>query len=493
MTMLKNFNYTLLLGIAGLSLLSSCNKFLDHSPDMRTELNSAEKVGELLATAYPQANYIPFTESISDNVADKGSGNVELANSSPYFFKDDHSSDTDSPVNYWNAAYKAISAANHALEVIEKHENEADYRAFKGEALVARAYAHFMLVTLFSQPYSPQTAGTAPGIPYVTTTEKIVLGHYQRKTTGYVYDRIEDDLKKGLPLIDDAKYKVPKYHFTRAAANAFASRFYLFKKDYANAIKHANAVFSSSSIKPYLRPVNSTEYMSYQYNELQAQYTRAENPANILLIEAPTAWGRSYASYRYGFNSELMSKLTNSPNVTGGSWAYNIYGNETVLNIPKFREHFVRLTLNAESGIPYNMIPVLSAEEVLFNRAEANAMLGNYEETIRDLNDFISSKFIVSFSLPFYDAPTLEINMDKLLDFYKSPDREQVLINCILDFKRVNFLFEGQRWFDIIRHGLPVVHKKSNGEVLVLSPRDPQRVFQLPEEAQTSGIELNPR
>jgi hypothetical protein len=227
---MNKFKYSIILGVAGVYLLSGCNKFLDQSPDMRTDLNSPEKIAELLATAYPQASYIPFTESISDNVADKGAGNVELSNSAPYFFIDDKSPDNDAPIGYWNASYKAISAANHALEIIDKQKNDDRYKAYKGEALVARAYAHFMLVSLFSKPYSPQTSNSDPGIPYVTATEKVVLGQYQRKTVAFVYEMIEKDLKEGLPLIDDAAYKIPKYHFTRSASNAFAARFYLFKK-----------------------------------------------------------------------------------------------------------------------------------------------------------------------------------------------------------------------------------------------------------------------
>ena len=35
-------------------------------------LEYTEKVSQLLGTAYPQANYMAFCESISDNVADKG-------------------------------------------------------------------------------------------------------------------------------------------------------------------------------------------------------------------------------------------------------------------------------------------------------------------------------------------------------------------------------------------------------------------------------------
>jgi starch-binding outer membrane protein, SusD/RagB family len=492
MNTFKQYNIQLLCGLLFITLVG-CNKYLDVSPDMRAELNTPEKVGELLATAYPQANYIPFTESMSDNVADKGAGSVDMVNSAPFQFKDITDIMQDSPVYYWNASYKSIAAANHALEAIAKAGDAKAYSRYKGEALIARAYAHFMLVILFSQPYEEHSAATLPGIPYVTEVEKVVIKKYERKTVAYVYQQIEKDITEGLPLIDDGAYISPKYHFTTAAAHAFASRFYLFKKDYQKTLAHANAVFTSGSIRSNLRQVNSTAYRSYQYNELQAQYTKSDNSANILLVEVPTAWGRSFASYRYGFSTAVLNELIQSQNITQGSWAYNIYGNELVYNIPKFREHFVRQTLNAETGIPYNMVPLFSAEEVLFNRAEANAMLGNEEAAINDLNDFSSTRIIYTDMIPIYVPEIHDIDRDKLVAFYKTADIQQALVRCILDFKRVNFLFEGQRWFDIIRHKLPVEHVTSTNKKMVLGPNDPMRVFQIPEEAQSSGIQLNPR
>lgn len=488
----KQYNIRLLCSLLLVSL-AGCNKYLDVSPDMRAELNTPEKVGELLATAYPQANFIPFTESMSDNVGDKGAGSVELVNSAPFQFKDITDIMQDSPVYYWNASYKSIAAANHALEAIAMAGDTKAYSHYKGEALVARAYAHFMLAVLFSQPYEEHSAAALPGIPYVTEVEKVVIKKYERKTVAHVYQQIEKDITEGLPLLDDGVFISPKYHFTTTAAHAFASRFYLFKKDYQKALTHANAVFTSGSIRSNLRQVNSTAYRSYQYSELQAQYTKADNPANILLVEVPTAWGRSFASYRYGFSTAVLNELIQSQNITQGFWAYNIYGSELVYNIPKFREHFVRQTLNAETGIPYNMVPLFSAEEVLFNRAEANAMLGNEEAAINDLNDFSSTKIIYTDQIPIYVPEIHDIDRTKLLNFYKTADIQQALVRCILDFKRVNFLFEGQRWFDIIRHKLPVEHVTSTNKKMVLGPNDPMRVFQIPEEAQSSGIQLNPR
>src|SRR3954469_22576656 len=249
--LLSYTTFILLLGV------TSCKKFLEQPPDNRAVLNSPEKVSQLLATAYPQANYMAFCESISDNVADKGAGGQDRTNIDPFFFQDVDNKDQDSPEFYWDGCYTAIAAANQALETIRNAADSNLYKAQKGEALVCRAYAHFMLVTLFSKPYNGRSGSTSTtdlGIPYVTTPEKIVFQKYDRKTVAYDYQMIEQDLLQGLSLIDETKYTIKSYHFNKAAANAFAARFYLFKQDYAKVITYANAVFSSGNPTSLLRP-----------------------------------------------------------------------------------------------------------------------------------------------------------------------------------------------------------------------------------------------
>lgn len=56
---------------AGL-LSTACNDFLDEVPDNRTVIDTPEAVSELLVSAYPDANCVFFTESMSDNVTDRG-------------------------------------------------------------------------------------------------------------------------------------------------------------------------------------------------------------------------------------------------------------------------------------------------------------------------------------------------------------------------------------------------------------------------------------
>ncbi len=462
---------------------TGCKKFLDTLPDNRTSLNTPGKVAEMLVSAYPKASYIAFCEAMSDNADDKGIAESETYNSVPYVWGDVPEKDQDAPDYYWNGAYEAIAAANQALDAINSATNQKAYTAQRGEALVARAYAHFMLVTLFSKAYDPATAASDPGVPYVTTPEKVVLQSYERKTVSYVYEMIEKDLTEGYPLLNDASYKVPAYHFTQKAAHAFASRFYLFKQDYAKVIEHASLVFPGNNFRDNMRDWRVT-YDQLTYAELRAIYTKASENANLLLAEATTWWGRNYPGYRYGLTVDLMSKVLGA-NVTGGAWAYGIYGDDEHLNIPKFNEYFVREGLNANSGLGYNMIPLFTTEEVLLNRAEAYVRSNNNTAALEDINVFASAR-IVEFD------NSNKVTEAKAKNFYNTPDAKAALINTILNFKRAEFMHEGLRWFDIVRLKLPVVHKK-NDEKLTLSPTDPRRLLQLPQEVKLAGLDLNPR
>ncbi len=264
-----------------------------------------------------------FNEAMSDNAGDKGAGDVDPTNRDPYYFENVQSPDQDSPDNYWNSCYTAIAAANQALEACNNASQPEDYRAQKGEALLSRAYAHFMLVTLYSKPFNDGAASN-PGVPYVTEPETVVTKQYERKTVSYVYEMIEKDILEGLPLIDDASYTVPRYHFNRAAANAFAARFYLYKKDYAKAIQYAN--LAVPDFLPNLRAWN-TVYLAFGINNLPAEYQRTTEPANLLLVTCPSIYNYnlSYATYRYALTPTIKEEIMEtSIAVTGGAWALDL-------------------------------------------------------------------------------------------------------------------------------------------------------------------------
>lgn len=488
---------------AGLALtITGCKKFLEKEPNNRAKLDSPEKVSQLLGTAYPRGNYQLLAELASDNAADlvtasSGVPDWERLASDVYFYRDFRGSgeNEDNQDGYWFSCYKAIGAANQALEAIEQAPNKDAYRAQKGEALVARAYAHFMLVNFFSKFYDPATAATDAGVPYVVRPETVSVDQYDRGTVKEVYEKVEKDLLEGIPLIDENSYRIPKYHFTKTAAYAFASRYYLYKKDYQKVIQYANLSIAETAIKNSLRPWN-TYYSTLDLNgnlTLGKVYSGATEKSNLLLVETQSWWLYIMGTARYGPNQQTVRSATGNEPLTGKPWAFSaaqyITGH---LFIPKIELHFVETSIGSGIGNGWQMIPLFTAEEVLFNLAEAYAYTGQAAKGITLLNDYISTR------VQSYSSATDLLTADKILNATGASNIQDGLVILLLYYRRVEFLHEGLRWFDILRYKIPVVHSQIDGTGTVvgtvsLAPDDPRRVFQVPPTVAESGITPNPR
>ncbi len=490
---MKNIIKAGVLMCTGMVLLTACNKYLEVDPDNRTTLDTPDKVAQMLTSAYPDQDYICFSESMSDNAGDRGhsgnqySGDLRV-NINAYKFNDYASTDPGSPDVYWQGCYKAIAAANQALDAINKATNQTAYIPYKAEALLARAYAHFMLVTFFSKAYDVATAATDPGIPYMLAPEKTINAKYERKTVKYVYEMIEKDLTEGLPLINNSAYKVPSFHFNKAAANAFAARFYLFKKDYAKVLNYSSQVFPGNNFGDYLRPLNTTFNIATRA-EREAAFTSPDTKANLLLATANSVWGRAWIGYQYGLNAAISGKIFFSGNIARGSLAYNVFyfgSNNNDQGNEKWKENFVYTS--ADVGNPYIYVPLFTAEEVLFNHAEASARTGDFSTAMADLNTYYSTRVIN------YDPALNGVTLDKVTAYYnKAADPLGATVQAILDVRRSEFMQEGMRWMDILRNKLPLTHIDDKGAIINISADDPRKVLQIPQEAQANGLAPNPR
>ncbi len=476
--------------IAAVALLAgtSCKKYLEQAPDQRAALNSPEKVSELLVTAYPSGSYFTFAEAMSDNAMDVSTTGIQdPKNADAYFWKDVTSTAQDGPTWYWNACYSAIAAANQALDVCNKASNPKDYLGQKGEALVARAYSHFMLVCLYSKAYDPATATSDVGIPYVTEPEKVVVKQYDRKTVAYVYEMIEKDLKEGIPLLND-KYTVPAYHFTRRAAHAFAARFYLWKRDYDKVIEEANLAFPSNDFAANFRPWLNYQSGTVTTTDLQNFYTNATNPGNLLLGEAVSSYGVYYYRYQYAMSQNRCIQII-SP--FGNQWnALKVYStSSTFYFVMKYLAYFKRSSINANTGVYYTMCPLLTTEETLLNRAEASINKEMYTNALDDINALIRAR------ITNYNTTTHLITDARIMTYYaaRTTDKKEAYRMALLDVKRAEFVNEGMRWMDILRLKMPVTHTNSKGDVFELAADDKRKLLQLPEEVTLSGVPLNPR
>ncbi len=502
--------------------LSACNKFLDTTPDNRTEIDNVEKLSQLVASSYPKACYAAMLQSRVDFVSDKGTGQENNSNSQAFFWRDVTDVSQDTPEYFWNKCYFSIASVNHALAAAEEMGITDEMKPYIGEAKVIRSFSHFLLLSLYSRFLEDD----APGVPYITEPENVVVQNYERGKVADVWVNAEKDLTEGLAMLGaDAVYSVPQYHFTVAAANAYASRFYLYKGNWTKVIEHASKVISKPVVNEATGNVDATDaanvfaasnfqpwsdyYASVpSSNDIKNYYTKAENPSNLLLTEMSSRLSRYANTWRYGCSADDRTASYSAKNPTGGSWNYRIYSSSsTHYYVPKYREHFVKANINATTGTIYTIFPYFRVEEALLNRAEAYAMSDDFKSAIADLNVFCR------YRIKSYSETKHVLTMDKILNVYKSKVESQdhfmnkynaygsaawtsekkALICFILDCRVLEFMWEGLRYWDLWRYSIPVTHETITGDKNTLYPGDDRWVLQIPETAKLSGIELNPR
>lgn len=503
------YKYKLILFLGIILLGTSCSDYLSETPDNRTTLDSSEKVAELLTNAYPLASYYYIAETMSDNVGDRETpANEDQFNTRLYSWDVPIEEEQDSPTFFWEASYKAIAQANYALQAIDEQDDGSEvWESLRGEALLCRAYAHFMMVNLWGKHYNSETASSDLGIPYVTEPETELIKEYERNTVEEVYNLIENDMLEGMELITN-NYDQPKYHFTSTAAYAFATRFYLFRGD-ANKGESANGdwdkVIDYANLALGANPQEKIRDISYT-NSLEtytalAYHTSPDNPANILLVDAPSWYSvnrEPMRIYRYGMDEEKVDELFYTPNPYNKSWNYSLYGSSPNFYVFKLDRYFKVTNINAQTGIDYVRNVVFSYDEVLLARAEAYAMIGSFDNSLNDLNTYLPEKTTS------YNPSTDILSNDNIVTqnpnaseeykpYYVLTPQQASYIGVIADMRRMEFYSEGLRWFDIKRFHLEVTHEIFNRDNLTLSADDNRRVLQIPSSAIAQGIEANPR
>ncbi|TKG96530.1 RagB/SusD family nutrient uptake outer membrane protein [Puteibacter caeruleilacunae] len=505
---MKKFTiYIKYLSLSCLLAFNSCDDALDKLPDNRVELSSVSDIEGLMANALPDACFYSFTHSMSDNAGDGGISGINiLTNEEAYKFMDSTTEGQDTPLFYWISCYEAIALNNLAIEFIEKiKDDEQEYKKYKhlyGEALVARAYNHFMLVNLYCNHYDPESSKTDLGIPYVTEPETKVLVDYKRGTVAEVYDKIKKDLEKGMPLLNDELQDNPQFHFTTKSAHAFASRFYLYLGEWQKVVEHCKPVLGSN-VTTKLRDWNG-EYKQFTRSELLAHYTSSNEPANLLIRVGMSTYPYYYAKLRHGLTETIRDYIYSSDLPSKGRYSYSTVGWDEPdrIFINKYNSLFKRTSINAEIGHVYINNPLFSIEEVLFNFLEAKVMQEKYFTVVRELNKFYSKRvdnFMVGYD-PNYNIVTEENILgiytnrgENLESWYPINQKQKVYLRCLLHARRAEFMFEGLRWFDIKRFRLPVIHYDADRNKYQLTAQDSRKAIQIPESAIALGMKPNPR
>jgi len=502
--------------IISLALIAiSCNDFLEKNPDQRATLDELGKIKEFLVSAYPVIGY-QFTEFSSDNVTDLGLNYVADYPEITVMQRQLYQWETpdllewiDNPNDYWYACYSAIAYANYALKAInelvqKEQKTESSVAPVRAEALMCRAYAHFMLVNLYGEHYAPDTADKDLGIPIIYQSAEYSGVKYTRNTVKEVYDFIEKDIEEAFPNITNSTYLRPKWHFNRAAAATFASRFYLYRglpSDWDKVIHYANQALGSKPAS-LMRDLIASRAES-DYTQQAINFSLSELPCNFLLISTVSYNGFFGNAGRYSMNTPLYTeKISGFVHPTVNTVATGRYLWRPMLGygisypnklVNKYHQYFRLSDINSNEGWPYVMYVVFSAEEALLNMIEAYAMKKEFGNAVEGLNSYYSRR------LANYNA-TVDIiteksvedryknNMTTLAPHYSLTEKQIAFIQCALVLRNAEFMYEGLRWFDIKRMHLRIEHEVYDGETLILGAKDPKRVYELPSNALSDGI-----
>ena len=532
---IKNIIYKGSLMLASVAILASCSDQLDTLPDNRTTLDTPKKIAGLLVTAYPDRTPTLFNEWMSDNTDYMGAQNSQgnRGGDQYFFWQEQTEGGNDSPEQVWMLYYEGVYKANEALAAIEEQGGPKNdiLRNSKGEALLIRAYDHFILANEFCRPYNGKTSTKDAGLYYATGIADFSAAAEQsnRGTVADVYAKIAADIEAGIPLLNDT-YEVPKYHFNKQAAYAFATRFYLYYEKWEKAKEYADKLLGSNpaaSLRDYRALQAMPLSKSEQAVKIAEAYCSASADCNLLVQTSVSNAGMALApwliSKRYTLTNYLAeTELFQSNNIWGTSsnliWKpFTVNSGESnfalLMKLP--REFEIRNTTTG-SGYLRTLNVDFTMDEALLNRAEAEIMLGQNDAACADMTIWMKNFFNTNVTLTptsvqtyfktvsyaYADAAKMVPSFKKHISPRFTIDAEgsvqESLLQCLLNFRRIETVHQGMRWMDIRRYNIEIPRRligangKPSQNLDWLEKDDPRQVVQIPQSIREAGVAGNP-
>jgi tetratricopeptide (TPR) repeat protein len=236
------FYKNLLIVLAAGSMLGSCSKsFVDKTPAASVPtadaLNTVSALQSSLNGVYAEIRnvdqYGRDFPVIGDVMADNTF--VEARNSGRYLTQYAYAvAVTDQvPQDMWAESYTGILRCNN---IIDANVSGAD--AVKAQAYAIRALLYFKLVTIYANPYTADSS--AMGVPLVLHYD--VTAEPARNSVGTVYNQIVSDLKKAFASAPAYSSSVT---LNKYAVEGILARVYMYMGDYTDALASANDVINS--------------------------------------------------------------------------------------------------------------------------------------------------------------------------------------------------------------------------------------------------------
>lgn len=386
--------------------------------------------------------------------------------------------------NYWAIHYRQVALANVALEKVGGMELEEEkINQFIAEARFLRAVAYFDLVRIYG------------AVPLVVLAPEFGQDmNLPRSSVADVYELIVSDLdyaSEHLPLSWSGQYIG---RATKGAALGYLAKVHLTRRDFLPARNAAKAVMDLGVYDLMENYADNFELSTCDNNKeslFQVQFTGCGPFGTGNAMQAFFApWGEGITKDRDGWGSQIptgpqqsnpgttivdafeeedlrrnpsiMSANVHYPTINPGDGGYTYPGNgasATAVNIKKY--------------------VVGSGANICFMSTPHNAhlmrysdILLTYAECIMEIEGGLSSN---TEALAAFNQVRERAGMEPLTEI----DKESMLHE-----RRLEFAFEGHRWFDLVRSGRMV-------EILTLHGKNPDThhlLFPIP----ASELQINP-
>lgn len=497
--------------IPGLLLVNTgCKKFLEEKSQDEIRPSTVQDLSGLVAgEAYPyQLNINSVLNVVTDDISCNGGQGLPTYEAvvrngkgpfswSKQMFEELLAAPGLTPLglNSWEVIYNRIVGCNVGLEYADKVIGSAGEKAtIKAEVLALRGYYYLQLVNMYGKPYNAPGVDpeTSPGVPLKL---KMVVNDafFKRNTVAEVYRQIEEDIKASIVLFQQYPQDRGVYKMSETAGYALLSRVYLYQEKWDLAIVYANKALAKKPILTQLSSFNSSLYYLYNSGDNGSNLNRIYSPAiskeviwtyfpnknledDILKINLVPVYNRANVP-PYGVAPELLnlydSKGFEANEVYIGDLRPRIYFNYSTyigFTPPSTATYFFRGINGGMGGAG------LRVAELYLNRAEANIQkfiqTGDGALRIAALNDLNTLR------ISRYDSRKAYVPIDiadgtQLLNFYKEERRRELP-------------FDGHRWFDLRRYGMPsitheYIESVGTAQTFTLSKGDNRYTWPIPQ------------
>lgn len=288
----------------------------------------------------------------------------------------------------WGTAYVIIIRADKIINKFDEGFSEGTQEQrnhILGQALLARAMAHFELVRAYSKRYNAATASTDLGVPIIRTQ---TLDYPARNSVQEVYDFIFEDINR---IMDENLIGTNEnVKFTNNLVYAFLSRVYLEMGNNEKVIEYSSKVIESGDYK-----------LAKSEKELQTLWTYDEGDEIIWRVGVTTqdggpALGAAWNTGQIGNDPrpdyvvspatlELFDKK---------DYRYDNYFMNNVTTASAGKQTILtKYPTNPDIAIlNVNMPKLYRIAEQYLNRAEAYEAIGNTAAAQADLDAILTAR-----------------------------------------------------------------------------------------------------